>query len=293
MVERVLAVPNWSFARELSLARECRGLLDATGLTVHYCQGDADHNRTVTAFSGPATGVGDAVRALARLVLPRIDLRRHVGVHPRIGGLDVCPFVPLGHPGPGDLAAFSAWVDRSAAEFASEFEVPVFLYERSEKGRHEAELPALRRGGFGGLASRSLDPDYGPVRSHERLGATVWGWRDFLIALNVNLAEADAAAAKGIAKQVRAMRADGDPRMLGVRALGLPLPSRGLSQVSMNLTLPNVTPVDPVVQFVLDRASALGIAAAGRELVGVVRPRDVAQAGLVPIQPCQVVEGAE
>lgn len=273
--------------------RECRATLDASGVAVHFFQGDLDHNRTVTAFSGPADQVGNAILSLARLVLPRIDLRKHVGVHPRIGGLDVCPLLPLGRPGPEALDEFSAWVDRCAAEFADEFGVPVFLYERSEKGRHEAELPGLRRGGFGSLAGLALDPDYGPVRAHERLGATVWGWRDFLIAMNVNLDEENPAAAKRIAQEVRAMRSEGDPRMLGVRALGLPLPSRGLSQVSMNLTLPDVTPVDPVVQFVLHRASLLGIAPAGRELIGVIRPRDVAQASLLPIEPSQVVEGAE
>lgn len=290
MAARVLTVPNWSFARNSALVRQSRELLDASGVRVHFCEGDLDHNRTVTAFSGAQGTVGDALLGLARLVLPSVDLRRHVGVHPRIGGLDVCPFVPLGEPGPDVLAGFAGWVERLAAEFAAEFEVPVFLYERSEKGRHEAELPALRKGGFGSLALRSLDPDYGPVRAHERLGATVWGWRDFLIAMNVNLADPDPALAKRIAKSVRALRAEGDPRMLGVRALGLPLPSRSLSQVSMNLTLPDLTPADPVIEYVSDAARKQGVGTAGSELIGVIRRRDLAGATRLPVRAEQVVD---
>jgi glutamate formiminotransferase len=286
---QVLTVPNWSLAREQGVVRQACEYLAASGVRVHYCQGDLDHNRTVTAFSGPAAEVGEALAGLSRQILPSIDLRRHVGVHPRIGGLDVCPFVPLGSFEP---EAFRAWVEERAAAFAEEFGVPVLLYERSERGRHESALPALRQGGFGRLAEKNLDPDFGPRSAHERLGMTAWGWRDFLLAVNVELRQPLPDLAKRIAKRIRDLRADGDMRMLGVRALGFPLPSRGLSQVSMNLTLPDITSADPVLEFVSQEAAKEGVGTEGYELVGVIRERDLPGASRLPYQPSQVVEGA-
>lgn len=291
MVNRVLAVPNWSFARQTSLLREACGLLAAHEVSVHFCAGDLDHNRTVTAFSGEPAAVMVALMALARAVLPSIDLTRHTGVHPRIGGLDVAPFVPL-EPVP-EPAEFKKWVEVGAAEFAEEFGVPVFLYEKSERGRHEAALPALRRGGFGGLLERALDPDYGPVVAHPRLGATAWGWRDFLIAVNVNLGTDDLSIARQIAQRIRHMRSEGDERMLGTRALGLPLLSRGQTQVSLNVTMPDSTPLDPILKFVGEQARLAHVTVVQHELIGVIREKDLAGARSVPYLPAQVVMEGE
>ncbi|MGE3127475.1 MAG: hypothetical protein AB7F50_04120 [Fimbriimonadaceae bacterium] len=287
MVERILTVPNWSFARQTSLVREACELLDGHDVTVHFCAGDLDHNRTVTAFSGEPAPVHVALMALARMVLPSIDLTRHTGVHPRIGGLDVCPFVPLGPV--LDPSAFKTWIEQGAADFADEFGVPVFLYERSEHGRHEAALPGLRRGGFGGLLGRALDPDYGPVVAHPRLGATVWGWREFLIAVNVDLMTDDLAIARLIAQRIRQMRAEGDERMIGVRALGLPLLSRGQTQVSLNVTMPDSTPLDPILQFVTEQATQARVKVARYELIGVMREGDIPGALTLPHEDRQIV----
>ncbi|MCC6403858.1 MAG: hypothetical protein IT207_07590 [Fimbriimonadaceae bacterium] len=287
MVDRVLSVPNWSFARQSSLVREAAEVLGAFDVQVHFCAGDLDHNRTVTAFSGDPASVQAALMALARAVLDSVDLTRHTGVHPRIGGLDVCPFVPLGPV--KDEASLKAWIEQGAAMFAEEFGVPVFLYERSERGRHEAALPELRRGGFGGLLTRALDPDFGPVVAHPRLGATVWGWRDFLVAMNVNLGSDDLAISRQIAQRIRNMRAEGDERMIGVRALGLPLLSRGQTQVSLNVTMPDSTPLDPILKFVADQASLARIHRAQFELIGVIRDRDLPGAQTLPHEPEQVI----
>ncbi|MFQ3588223.1 MAG: hypothetical protein SNJ74_06560 [Fimbriimonadaceae bacterium] len=294
---RVLCVPNWSFGRDRGLLRQVRDDLDARPIAVHFCESDTDHNRTVTAFSGAPGDVVAALQALADRIVPCIDLNRHVGVHPRVGALDVCPFIRLGdtpgEPSPHDPSAdrtMDQTVDSFAAWFADRFEVPVFLYEKSERGRHEADLPSLRRGGFGGLLGRTLHSDYGPRSAHPRYGIAVMGERDWLIALNVDLHEETPAVAKRIAADIRRMREEGEARFLGVRALGLYLATAGVSQVSMNLTLPDRTPVDPIVEWVADQAKAAGSAVARTQLVGVIARRHLEWTTRVPVRPEQIVD---
>ena len=283
----LLAVPNWSFGRDSDLLRQFAERLDRPELTLHYLSSDVDHNRTVSAFAGQTRDVADALLDLCRLAFPRIDLNRHSGVHPRIGALDVCPIVDPS--GGADAESMQLWVTSVALSLADEFEVPVFLYEKSEQGRHEADLPTLRRGGFGTLLERELKPDFGPSRAHPRLGATVMGWREFLIAINVDLDEPDAGCAQETAKKIRDLRSEGDHRFLGVRALGLPLPSRNQSQVSLNVTLPDVTPLDPIIEWVRDQAGERGVRTAGIELVGVLRDVDMEHATSLAVRPEQVV----
>ncbi|MCW5937007.1 MAG: hypothetical protein KIT11_06865 [Fimbriimonadaceae bacterium] len=287
---RVLTVPNWSFGRDRRLLWACREALDSWQVKVHYCESDVDHNRTVTAFSGEQEVVEAVLYDLAHLVLPTIDLNRHVGVHPRIGGLDVCPFTPLEPIGGEDgRSRFLQWVESVASGLAEKFDLPVFLYEKSEKGRHEADLPGLRKGGFGGLLERELRPDYGPSRAHPLLGATVVGWRDFLIAMNANLKSSEPVAAKTIAASIRRLRSEGDPRFLGVRALGFPLASREASQVSMNVTLPDLTPVDPILEFIETMAGEMTVPPGFDELIGVIREADLPGATRLHPRPEQVV----
>lgn len=284
---RILAVPNWSFGRDSALLRRFRDVLEGHGLDVHYLKSDVDHNRSVSAYSGEHERVAAATIDLCGAAFPSIDLNRHVGVHPRIGALDVCPFVAPWGCEPSEI---HSWVDGVAGEVAARYGVPVFLYEKSEKGRHEADLPTLRKGGFGALLGRDLVPDFGPVRAHPLLGATVLGWRDFLIAMNVDFEEPDVSFAKRLAKSVRTLRSEGDPRFLGVRALGFPLPSRGHSQLSLNLTLPDLTPVDPVLEWVYEQAVNKGVRVIGPELVGVVRDSDMEHATRLPVAKEQVVK---
>jgi glutamate formiminotransferase len=289
---RVLTVPNWSFGRDRDLLHAFEERLEDERLTVHYLEADIDHNRTVSAFAGEAEIVFRKVLELSALAFDRIDLNRHVGVHPRIGALDVCPFVAL--PEWGTLFSdLDKMVQQLAQELASKYDLPVFLYERSEKGRHEADLPALRRGGFGALAGKELKPDFGPNLAHPTLGVTVMGVRDFLIAMNVNLATDELMVAKELAKRIRTLRLDGDERFLGVRALGFPLTSRGLTQVSINVTLPDLTAIDPIVEWIQRNASDAEVKVAGTELIGVVRTRDVEHASRLPIRPEQIVDSVK
>ncbi len=282
----LLTVPNWSFGRSKAMLRCFGEALEARQVKVHYLRGDLDHNRTVSAFSGSPEAVRAAILDLAACALESIDLSRHVGVHPRIGALDVLPFVV---DSPEDLPEALRIAEDVAEQLAERYAIPVFLYERSERGRHEGDLPSLRQGGFGGLLERELRPDFGPSRAHPRLGATVVGVRDPLIALNVDLRHPMANAARQIAAEIRAGRTEGDSKFLGVRALGLTLPSREMSQVSLNVTLPDLTPLDPIVEWIESRARGLGVASAGAELIGVIPERHLKGATRVPFEPAQVV----
>jgi len=286
---RLLAVPNWSFGRNTLLLRQFQDAMSDHDVFVHYCQGDIDHNRTVTAFSGEPEAIELTMADLCALAFDTIDLNRHVGVHPRIGALDVCPIVPLG-PGDSDFFQASVLVERIAAQIGGRHGVPVFLYERSERGRHEADLPSLRRGGFGGLEGRTLNPDFGPDTCHPQLGVTVVGVRDFLVAMNVDFGTEDIEIAKLMAKHVRELRREGDPRFLGVRALGFPLASRQQVQLSMNVTLPDLTPIDPILEWAFAQAANARVRVTATELIGVIRDIDVPSASRLPIRDQQIVE---
>lgn len=284
----VVAVPNWSFGRDRRLLQSFSDALNARAVKLHYLQSDVDHNRTVSAFSGDQEAVAEAVLALAGLAFDRIDLNRHTGVHPRIGALDVCPFLP--YPVPGfEAEPFRAWVESVAQALAEEFSLPVFLYEKSERGRHEADLPSLRKGGFGGLLERVIEPDYGPARAHPTLGVTVMGWREFLIACNLNLSTPDRHYPQKLAREVRELRTQGAEGFLGVRALGWYLPTANVGQLSLNLTLPDLTSPDRIWEWAYDRCQEEGHPIRGAELIGVLRDKDQAGCSRFPYRPEQVV----
>lgn len=286
---RTLVVPNWSFGRDRDLLEKFEEILTDEAIDLHYLKSDIDHNRTVSAFSGPLDLVQEKMFLLAAEALDRIDLQRHMGVHPRIGALDVCPFLNLQPLNKPQHSEFKDAVEAFAQELSTRFALPVYLYEKSERGRHEATLPQLRKGGFGTLITKELDPDFGPNKAHPHLGASVVGWRDWLIAFNLEMHAEGLAVAKGIARKIREQRQEGDSRLLGVRALAFPLASRNLCQVSINLTLPDITPVDPVVTYVSKLASANDFTITGTELIGVINKRHTQQATYLPIDPKQIV----
>lgn len=283
---RLLTVPNWSFGRDKDLLRIFEDLLTGWDLKVHFLQSDLDHNRTVSAFSGDPELVFERLERLAEAAFERIDLNRHIGVHPRIGALDVCPFIVL-EPGAYPLASK---IELFAKKLADRFELPIFLYEKSEHGVHQRDLPALRKGGFGSLLARTLEPDFGPNAAHRFLGATVLGERDFLIAMNVNFKGNDLEAVKGIAKAIRRSRDSGDDRFAGVRALGFPLASRNQVQLSLNITQPDLVTPDEMIQWSLQQARGVRLAHAKSELIGVIRRRDLPGSQFLPIHPSQIVD---
>ena len=271
-----LAVPNWSFYNP-SLVAMIPQLLAEFDISLHYAQGDPDHNRTVTAISGPQAQIVASLITLARNWLPHIDMRQHVGVHPRIGALDVVPFVDLS----GELPQLLAGTDGFGIYLAGLFGIPTYMYELSKPG---AKLPDIRKGGFEGLSGEVLEPDFGPPFVHPWWGASVVGVRRFLIAANINLATDDLDLAKRIAKDLRQQRDADVPGFGGVRALGLPLKSRGIVQVSMNLTLPDESFLDMLYDYVARSAPIHST-----ELVGVIRERDLEHSTQFEVSPNQVV----
>lgn len=268
---KMVCIANWSEGRNLETISLMRRAINDLDLTHHYFEADIDHNRLVTAFSATPELLRTAVARLCDVAFNRIDMSNHAGVHPRIGALDVCPFVVLENsiPQPDALA----FVRDLAQQIASQYDLPAFLYEHSETGKHAADLPELRKGQYEGLLHRTLVPDFGPTQANPKLGASVFGLRDWLIAMNVNLKTPDETIAKEIATQIRKLR-DSDSRFAGVRALGFPLHSRQQSQVSLNLTRPDLTPVDPIIEWIADEAKDRRTKAIGNELIGVIhRPR--------------------
>jgi glutamate formiminotransferase len=262
-----------------------REIFGGSEVRLHYCQSDVDHNRTVTAFSGESDLVTNVLLDLCEVAFDIIDLNRHSGVHPRVGALDVCPFILR----EGDLLEALAAAEYAAAKIATRYEIPVYLYEKSERGRHESDLPSLRRGGFGSLLGHELHPDFGPTLAHPRLGVTITGVRDPLIAANINFALEDPKLVKHLAHQVRELRSEGDERFLGVRAMGLPLASKKQTQLSLNLTLPDLVAFDDIVDWAKGEASRAGIPMAGTELIGVIRQVDLIRSKWLKVQPEQVI----
>ncbi len=237
---------------------------------------DADHHRCVLTFAGAPEDVAQAAFELVKTASRLIDLRHHAGQHPRIGATDVLPFIPL------DGATMGQCVDlakRVGKRIGDELGIPVFLYEEACEQPHRQPLEAIRRGGLAGLASRmamnpAWSPDFGPAHPHPTSGAIAVGARHPLIAYNIALNTNDFSIAQAIAKTIRAS-GGGLP---AVKALGMELKTRGLVQVSMNLTNYRQTPLHVVFETVKEEASHYGVSIAGSELVGLIPQDAVTQA---------------
>src|SRR5262245_6016628 len=229
---------------------------------------DPDHNRSVITFAGEPEAVIEAAVRAAAVAIELINLNTHAGEHPRLGALDVLPFVPV----KGVTMEECVEIARSAGErIAKELDIPVYLYEKAARRRDRIDLANVRRGEFEALRDSIKNdtgrkPDFGSRRVHPTAGAMAVGARAPLIAFNVNLATADLAVAKKIAKAVRAS----DGGLLNVKALGLELKSRRQTQVSMNLTDYEETPIFRVFEMVKREAARYGAPIAGSEIVGLV-----------------------
>ena len=240
---------------------------------------DPDHNRCVMTLLGPGARAVEALFAAAQVAVARIDLRTHTGIHPRMGALDVAPFVPLKYV-QGEIVVAEEQRDEAVAlsemagrMLAERLDVPVYLYEWSARAGRLSALPELRRGGFEGLAGKTLTgaraPDFGPDRAHPSAGIAVVGARGPLVAYNIDLDTDDIKVALQLARRIREER-DRLPCLTGVRSLGLFLPSRQMAQLSMNLTVPTQTPLPAVFDFVLAEAHRLGAGLAGSEIIGAI-----------------------
>ncbi|MGI8671227.1 MAG: glutamate formimidoyltransferase [Luteitalea sp.] len=287
-------VPNVSEGRDLQVIASLADAIAAVpAVRLLHVDAGVDAHRTVFTFAGPPEAVGDAAIALARRVADLIDMRRHHGAHPRLGALDVCPFVPVRGV---SMTRCVALARRVASTLAHDHALPVYLYEAAAFDDSRRSLPALRAGEFEGLHATLRDggrvPDFGPCRPHPTLGAAIVGARPYLVAWNIALNTADVAVARAIAARVRASglvvrHGAGAPvrvpgRLPAVRAIGWGMPTYGHAQVSLNLLDLEATPMHVAYAAIADEAAAVGAQVMGSELIGLVpldALRDVARAG--------------
>ncbi len=274
-------VPNFSEGRRpeviAALAAAVTGVPGARLLDV---SADPDHNRVVLTFVGRAVPVFEAACRSAEVALAHIDLRLHRGVHPRIGAVDVIPFVPLYDASLDECVALAR---RLGDLVATRLALPVYLYAAAAQAPDRRNLVQIRRGEFEGLQQGMTRPDrrpdFGPARVHPTAGAVAVGARDVLIAYNVNLRATDLRAAQMIAKVVR----ESSGGLPAIQALGFRLPSRGLVQVSMNLLDYRTTSLQAAFDRVAAEAARWGIEVEDSELIGCA-PRDA-----LPPDPCEAL----
>lgn len=263
----VLAVPNVSEGRDpatiAALVDACR----VPGVRVLDVHSDPDHHRSVISLVGNPMAVQDALVELAGECVDRIDLRRHRGVHPRIGALDVAPIVAL-EPDQMDLACEVA--EGLAGRLDRDLNLPVFTYGALASDPQRVWPRDFRRGGLDALEAAiddgSLVPDAGPTRLHPSAGAVLVGARGPLIAWNIWLPDGSVSDARAIADRVR----ESTGGLPGVRALGLYLPEQAMAQVSMNLEDYRRTPPQAVVAAVRREAERIGVEVGSSELVGLI-----------------------
>jgi glutamate formiminotransferase len=261
-------VPNVSEGRRTDLIQGLAGSLEAVpGLSVLDVQSDASHNRSVFTLAGDAEALAVGIPKLFEGAIAAIDLRSHKGEHPRLGAVDVVPFIPIEGV---TMEACVQLAKRVAADVASRFSLPVYLYEEASGNPARKNLEDIRRGEFEGLAAKMAQPawapDYGPATPHQTAGATVIGARMPLIAYNINLATHRLDVARKIAAAVR-MSSGG---LRYVKAMGIPLEDRGIVQVSMNLTNYEKTPLFRVFDLVKREAERYGVQVLDSEIVGLV-----------------------
>jgi len=261
-------VPNISEGRRGDVVQAAVDAVRAVrGVRLLDSSSDASHNRSVLTLAGDAASLKQAVLALFDVAIRRIDLRQHTGAHPRLGAVDVVPFIPIEDVTMDECVALAR---DTAAAVAERFELPVFLYEDAATRPERRNLEDIRRGEFEGLIAKLTQsewaPDFGPARPHPSAGATVIGARMPLIAFNVNLATDRVEVAKQIAAAVR--HSSGGFRF--VKAMGVRVEERGIVQVSMNLTNHEKTPVFRVFEAVKREAARYGVAVLESEVVGLV-----------------------
>lgn len=273
-------VPNFSEGRNRKTIDAVADALQRVGgvRLLDICT-DADHNRTVFTFLGAPDDIERGAAAACDKALELIDMRAQRGVHPRIGAVDVVPFIPLKNAVMADAVEAARRFGRA---FAQRNRLPVFFYGEAALVEERRELPHIRRGGYEALDKRMKDPawapDAGPSVLNARSGATAVGARDFLVAFNINLASADLDAARKIAGTIR----HSGGGMKHVKAIGVPLKSRGIVQVSMNLTNFRETSVKDVFERVQAEAARLGLGILESELVGLI-PEEALE-GVTPQQ---------
>jgi glutamate formiminotransferase / 5-formyltetrahydrofolate cyclo-ligase len=268
LMQIIEAVPNVSEGRRTEVVERLASVIRAIpGTRLLDYSSDPSHNRSVFTFVGDREGVKAATLALFEAALAAIDLRSHRGEHPRLGAVDVVPFVPIEGITMAECVGLAREVGAAVAE---RFGVPIYLYEEASANPLRKNLEDIRRGEFEGLAAKMRTPewvpDFGPREPHPSAGASVVGARMPLIAYNINLNTNRLDVAKKIAAAIR--QSSGGLRY--VKAAGFMLEDRNLAQVSMNLTNYQKTPIFRVFEIVKREAERYGVSILESEIVGLV-----------------------
>jgi glutamate formiminotransferase len=261
-------VPNFSEGRDRetmeSIVEPFRAF---EGVKLLDYQGDKDHNRMVVTVVGEPESLKKAVVAAVGKAVALIDLRRHAGQHPRMGAVDVIPFIPIKNVNMTEAVELSRDV---AAKVSEIFDLPVFLYEQSATAPHRRNLAAIRKGQFEGMADKMTQPewrpDFGPATIHASAGATAVGARMPLVAFNVKLDTGNLEIADSIARKVRFITGG----LRYCKAMGVELKDRGIVQVSMNMTDFTKTALYQSFELVRTEARRYGVNVVGSEIVGLV-----------------------
>lgn len=267
MAKLIECVPNISEGRRLDVVEQIVDTLRGKdGVKLLDYSSDADHNRTVITVVGEPEALKNALVEFVGKALELIDLREHQGQHPRMGAVDVIPFIPIKEVSVDEAVALSKEL---AETLYDKYQVPSFLYESSASADHRKNLATLRKGEFEGMAEKvkteEFRPDYGDD-IHPSYGITAIGARPFLVAFNINLATDDIEVANKVARAVRHL--SGGLRF--VKGMGVKLEDRGIVQVSMNLTDYTKTPVYRVFELVRLEAARYGVDVVGSEVIGLL-----------------------
>ncbi len=268
MVKLIECVPNYSEGRRTDVIEAIvRPFKDVKGCYLLDYRADSDHNRLVVSLVGEPEALEKALIKSAKIAIENINLNNHQGAHPRIGVIDVIPFVPLRNISMEECVEFSR---KFADLFHKETGVPVYFYEESALRAERRNLEVIRRGQYEALKKEitkpERHPDIGAPELHPTAGATVIGARKFLIAFNVNLRTKDVSVAKAIARAVRASSGG----FSAVKAIGLELREKGMTQVSMNIVDFEKNAMYRVLELIKAEAKRWGVLVAETEVYGIV-----------------------
>jgi glutamate formiminotransferase/formiminotetrahydrofolate cyclodeaminase len=294
----VECVPNFSEGKNEHtfemMKKSLRGIQNCKLLSF---EPDADYNRVVVTMAGDELGILEGALSISRTAAQLIDMTKHKGEHPRMGAIDVVPFVPVKNISMEECIKISeAYAERASKEL----NIPIYLYEAAARKPERQNLANIRKGEYEGLAEKLKDknwqPDYGTNEFSPKLGGTVTGARFFLIAYNVNLKSEDVKYAKEIAEILResgysqrdeagnVIKVNGQPvkvpgKLKSVKGMGVALEKYKMTQVSMNLTNYNITPIHVALKEVKKEAAKLGVEVTGSEIVGLVPLESLLLAG--------------
>src|ERR1700683_675519 len=294
MKRLVECVPNFSEGRDRSkVDAMVSAMREVPGVYLLDRESDSDHNRSVVTLAGEPEAVAEAALRGVGKAAELIDLTKHSGAHPRMGATDVIPFIPIEGVNIEDCVALARKTGRALWE---RYKIPVYFYEAAAQRPERTNLEAIRKGQFEGLLAEALKnpdraPDLGGPALHPTAGATVVGARKFLIAYNINLNTPDIEIAKRIGKNIRF--SNGGLRY--VKAMGVDLRARHLTQASINLTDFEQTPLHRVFEMVKREAERYGVTIVGSEIVGLIPKRAIEITAdfylqLEAFSPAQVLE---